>query len=235
MKNLAALRRAAWAFIIAILALIIMAFCCYIHSCADTIGDSIGSAQGRIVGTAVGSWKGATESRAAGKADGEAAGLSAEDTSADIKGYIQQTGTLQVLRANVTLRDKNGIGEKYKALYVFNGDAVFTVDLSEISVVHRDNDTLAVDIPHPELKLYLDVSKTKKLAELQKFSWNVTAKDGVEGYISTMSKTVENVKKTMSNYDALMDIAEKSAKEQVERLARAACGNRFTSVIVEFK
>lgn len=235
MKLFKALRNATWTLGILALALLLTTLAAISLVRAKDVGNRIGEFQGKIVGTAIGSWNGVIEGRKEGTAAGEAAGLSAEDTTAEIKGYIQQAKKLQVLCAGVTLHDTNGVGKDYKALYAIAGTAVFAVDLNDISVLYADDGVRAtVYIPQPKHELYLDESNTKKIAEYQKFSWSVGAKDGFENYINTMNEMPEKSKEKIPNYTTLQEIANVSAQEQVKQLAEAASGNRL-EVTVKIK
>lgn len=157
--------------IIILILAIMVCLLIYIHHNAAEIGNNVGTATGKIVGNAIGSFDGVTEGVPQGIADGEAAGLSAVDTTADIKGTMERIGKLEVLIAGVTLENINQIGEAYKGLYLIDGDAVFTVDLNDAEISYgSDGSDIYIWIPEPELTLYLDVSNTQKLAEIQNFS-----------------------------------------------------------------
>ena len=148
---------------------------------------------------------------------------------------MESIGKLEVLAADVTLKNINKIGNAYKGLYLINGDAVFTVDLNNAEISYSKEGTdVYIWIPSPEMELYLDQNSTKKLAETQKFDLSVNAEDGLNAYLNSMTQTVENVKETMSNYESLMKIAKESAKTQVEQLATTLCGESQI-VHVEFK
>jgi hypothetical protein len=218
-------------------ALLIMAavFALYIHGRAAAIGAGVGEINGNIVGTAIGSYRGITEGVEKGTEAGENAGLSAEDTTADVKGTMESIGKLEVLAADVTLKNINKIGDTYEGLYMISGNAVFTVDLNNADISYsKDGSSVYIWIPSPEMELYLDQNSTEKLAEKQKFSLSVNAKDGLKAYLNSMTQTVDNVKDMMSNYESLMTAAKESAKTQVEQLATTLCG-QSQHVQVEFK
>ena len=105
MKRLYNLRRSAWAIILAFLFFIGMCFTVVIHYRAKTVGREIGSSTGEAVGKAIGSFKGFTHGMKDGADAGENAGLSAEDTTADVKGAFESVGKLEVLVAGVTLKN----------------------------------------------------------------------------------------------------------------------------------
>lgn len=220
-------------FVIATLAL--LGFSLFVHHRAADVGAGIGDANGTIVGTAIGSYNGITHGAEEGAKAGTQNGLSAEDTTADVKGTLEEIGKLQVLKAGVTLKNINSIGEAYKGLYVISGNAVFSVNLSEAEISFSlDGKHVYITIPEPILELYLDQNSTEKLAETQHFSLTVSAQDGLIAYLNSMTQTVDNVKKSLSNYDALMNTAKESARKQVILFAGTVCGDNQT-VHVQFK
>lgn len=207
----------------------------YIHHEAGAIGNAVGQINGKIVGTAVGTAKGCTDGVAKGKEAGENAGLTAEDTTVDIKGSMEGLGKLEVLVAGVSLKNIHKIGTSYTGLYLINGDAVFSVDLTKAEISFSlDGKHVYVTIPEPDLEVYLDQASTKKLAEVQKFSLSVSAEDGLIGYLNTMTQTLEKVKETMANYDSLLSEAKNSAKNQVHKLVATICSGSY-DVHVQFK
>lgn len=202
---------------------------------AEGIGTAAGQVSGSAVGTAVGSARGMTVGAQEGRAAGEQAGLSAEDTEVDIKGSMEALGKLEVLAAGVSLKNINKIGESYTGLYLVSGDAVFSVDLAEAEIsFSQDGNDVYITIPEPDMEVYLNQSSTKKLAEFQKFSFTVSAEDGLTAYLNSMTQTLEKVRETMSNYESLLADAEKTAKKQVQQLAEELCGSRY-AVHVQFR
>ena len=192
-----------------------------LHNDAVAMGTNVGSVEGKAVGFVTGSYKGFTEGDAKGKEDA----LSAEDTTAVVSNRMIEVGNLEVLVAGVRLKNMHSVGDKYKALYVVAGDAVFTVDMTKVKVSITSNGDLLVIIPKPEMHLYIDERKTEKLAEYQKAVFDGDAKDGFTAYMNSMTATVEEVQKTLSNYDALMKAAQESAVKQVTMLVKSVCGN----------
>ncbi len=216
-------------------AVVIVILCFGVNSFATSVGSGVGKASGAVVGAAVGSANGIKDGVTEGIAAGEEEGLSAEDTTVELGQSIRSVGKLEVLAAGVTLENINKIGKAYMGLYVIQGDAVFTVDLSDTSIVYSDDGTtISVLIPEPEIELYLDQSSTEKLAEVQNFSLTVSAEDGLREYLNSMAKTKGKTEEYLSNYSDLMQIAEDAAISQVRQLAsRVNTGNR--SVTVKFK
>ena len=235
MKRLYNLRRSAWAIILAFLFFIGMCFTVVIHYRAKTVEREIGSSTGEAVGKAIGSFKGFTHGMKDGADAGENAGLSAEDTTADVKGAFESVGKLEVLVAGVTLKNIHEVGKAYSGLYVFSGDAVFTIDLNQAEISYSPDKThIYIWIPEPELELYLNQNSTKKLAETQHFSWTAKAEDGIKEYINSMANIREKAKSAISNYDTLATMAKQAAKEQILRLSEATCDGAVT-VEVQFK
>ena len=205
----------------------------YIHQRAGAMGTAIGKSNGTAVGTAIGSARGITEGAQQGRTAGEQAGLSAEDTTEDIKGCMEGMGRLEVLIADVTLKNINKIGKSNASLSLISGNAVFTIDMAQVDI-NREGNSISITVPKPELDLSLNQGNTRKLAEYQKFSLTVSAEDGLVDYLNSMTQTVEKVKETMSNYDSLYAEAMESAKSQIQQLANRICGTN-TAVQVRFK
>lgn len=198
------------------------------------IGVAIGSASGSAVGIAVGSFRGITEGVAAGVAAGKEAGLSAKDTVASVKETMLATEQLQVLAAGVKITNFHTLGKDYVALYVLKGSAVFTVDM-KLSTVTYDAaaSSMIVDIPKPQMEVYIDVHETEKLAEYQRHKFAGSAKDGAKAYLNTMTQSEERIREAINNYDDLMEQAMAAAKSQIEALVYAVRGN-VSSVVINF-
>ena len=235
MNKLKEMKQTTLLFLLVVILLIAAVFIGYIHHRAEKIGSIVGKMNGEIVGTAIGSAEGVTKGTKEGEEAGKKAGLTAEDTTVDIKGSMEALGKLEVLVAGVSLKNINKIGESYTGLYLINGDAVFSVNLAEAEIsFSQDGKDVYITIPEPNLEVYLDQGSTKKLAESQNFSFTVSAKDGLVAYLNSMTQTVEKVKETMVNYDALFADAKESAKKQVQQLAVTICGDNYV-VHVQFK
>ncbi len=219
---------------IAAAALILLVICCFgINSLATSMGRGVGNVSGTLVGAAVGSANGIKDGVTEGIQAGIEEGLSAEDTKVELGQAIKSVGKLEVLVAGVTLESINRIGNAYTGLYVIAGDAVFTVDLAETEVLtSEDGSQINISIPEPELSLFLDQSSTEKLAEVQNFSWTVSAEDGLKEYLNSMAKTKEETEEYLSNYSELMDSARDAAVTQVGQLAsRLNVGNAAVRVV----
>lgn len=189
---------------------------------AAGIGTTIGSTTGNIVGTAIGSFHGATQEVPQGYADGAAAGLSAEDTTTTILDTLESVGTLEVMTANVTIKQQLKIGDAYQGLFLLNGDLKFTVDLSKGNIIlPKDCSYLCLVLPNPEPTLTLNHEKTQKLAETDAFNWNLSAKDGMTAYLNAIRTLDSSALSSISNYDTLKKLAEEAAITQASQLIEA--------------
>ncbi len=202
--------------------------------CSSSIGSAVGQWSGNVVGIAIGSVNGVTDGLQSGAEDGKADGLSAEDTTVEIESSLATVGNLEVLVAGFTMTNLSEIGDNYKLLYTIEGDAVFSVDLTQVSVSFDVSGDLYISIPIPEVEIYMNQSSTKKLAEISGFDWFTNAESGLTAYLNTMTQTVENAKENIDNYDTLETEARNAAVSQVQQLAKAICGNQKT-VYVQFK
>lgn len=201
----------------------------YFRAQAQNVGTSVGEMTGGAVGVALGSADGVINGLQEGMEAGAAAGLSAEDTTADMKESLKEVGRLEVLAAGVTLRNLNEIGQEYTNLSVINGDAIFSVDMTQAEIsFSQDGKEVYIVIPEPTMELYIDQSGTEILAEIQKPSFSVTAEDGLNAYLNSMAQTVDKVKETLANYDSLLAQAKDSALGQVRQMAETISGGRYT-------
>ena len=187
---------------------------------AKSSGTSIGSGIGEKVGAAQGSFKAVSQASELFD-EGKNIGLSAEDTEINnIKERLSSTGKLQVLVAGVSIESNTTVGEKYAALYITEGNAVFTVDLNKIDIKYdKTNNKLIVKIPEPQVDVKLDHGKDKLLAEFQeKFTWGNDAKEGSKARINTVNKLDDAPQDVIGNYDALHNSAKNNAEKQIKEL-----------------
>lgn len=213
---------------LAVFSFVLMVFAGYVHSRAGSVGTAAGSATGKVVGTAIGSFDGLFNGLREGEEAGAEAGLSAEDSIVNIQDGMKEIGNLDVLAAGVTLRNINRIGEDYARLSLINGDAVFSIDMTQAEIsFSQDGKEVYIVIPEPTLALYLDQSGTETLAEIQESSFSVTAEDGLIAYLNSMSQTADKAKEALANYDSLLAQARESAQRQVQQLAEMLCGNLY--------
>ena len=220
-----------------VLMAILLIFTFYWWINARSIGNEIGSDTGSIVGKAVGSFLGMTDGKKKGEQAGRDAGLKAEDTAAVISNQLHQLENLEVLVASVKLSNFHSVGQEdsskyYAALYLVNGNAVFTVDMSQADISARSGD-LYIKLPKPKGSLYLDDSSVEKVAEYQTKLFNGSAEDGFDAYLNTMTKMQEASEETLDNYEALILAAKEAATNQVTLLATAA-SNDYDQIHITF-
>ena len=203
----------------------------YIHYVAPKIGENVGEATGNVVGLAIGSADGLFNGLSEGSNAGAKVGLSAEDTDVEIKGRLEEIGKLEVMTAGVTLKKMTDIGEAYKNLSIMKGNAVYTIDSSQVQVnPFEDGSGYHIMIPLPEMELYLDVNSTEELASKQSTSWSVSAEDALQGYLNSVAQMTDRADEAISNYDMLMEMAKETAVGQVKVLA-----NTFSAKNVEIE
>ena len=217
-----------------VLLLLIFAAAVFFCVSASRFGATAGSASGTAVGLAVGSYRGVAEGISACAEAGTEAGLSAEDTTSVVKTELEETGRLQVLVAGVKLTDHHSVGNDYAALYILKGSAVFTVDLEQAAVSGDEKSGIDITCPEPEVTVFIDENETEKLAEYQRYRFAGSAEDGYKAYLNTMTASVEEVRQSVENYDALMEQAKAAAKTQIEALARSVRGGA-AAVNVKFE
>lgn len=217
-----------------VLAAALLIFTISLKANSSSVGSSFGRNIGTLAGRAVGSVQGMTEGSVSGTKAGREAGKSAEDTCAFIEGEFRQISRLEVLAASVKLSNFHKVGEnvKYAALYLVNGNVVFTVDLAQTEV-RAEGQTLQIRIPQPECDLYIDDSSIEKAAEYQRKLFNGSAEDGYDIYLNSMKKLHQVSEDTLSNYNELLEAAKASAEKQVTALAQSA-SKSFRDVTVEF-
>ncbi len=189
------------------------------------IGSSIGSGAGKMTGLAVGSYKGVTTGMEDGARAGKESGLSAEDTTAEISRTVQNLGNLEVLVANVEIPDYHEVGNKYAALYLFRGSAVFSVDLMQASISRTSDGEVIILLPEPTSAVHINDSETELLAEYQRKFFNGNADDGFQSYLNSLRMIDTISPEKVSNYSMLMEMARNSAKKQVRLLSESVCAN----------
>ena len=233
-KNIRLSKTAAFTLLIAAAAGVAI-FCAFTYFQLRQTGSAIGQTTGKFVGLAIGSADGIFNGAKEGKAAGEEAALSASDTSVDIVGSLQAVGTLEVLTADVTMKNFNKTGKSFIRLDIIGGDAVFTVDLSQAEiVVDKSGKSVSVTIPEPNLSLYIDQSSSKKLAEIQRVSFAVDSEDGVNSYLNSMAQKTDQAEEAIGNYEDLLADARGSAEEQIKMIVNTLSGGRYTAVHVQF-
>lgn len=235
MKNLIKkIPQAGLPIVLCVLMAIVLIYTINLRINATSLGGGLGASAGSLAGKAIGSLEGMTTGRTEGTAAGKAAGLSAEDTEAKIENQIQQVGKLEVLVASVKLSNFHTIGKEdnpnYAALYLVNGNVVFTVDMSQAKITPQAGG-LHILLPKPTGELYLDDSSVEKVAEYQRRFFNGSAEDGFDAYLNTMVKTQEATEETLGNYDVLLSSAKNAAENQVALLAKSVSTSHGNVVI----
>ena len=202
----------------------------------------IAPAIGSSVGMAVGSYEGVTE----GLNDGKIDGLSAEDTTAIFVNKLKETQKLQVLLMNLQLTDLYMQPENkkndpdYAALFAFNGEGVFTVDLAK-SEAKKDPESgkIFIHIPQPDFDVYIDDSSIEKVDGAEyKAPWykgNGSTADGYTGWLNSREQLDKKVKEEMLRDDGPMEQARASALRQVRQLAESLCKDGTTVEICFFE
>lgn len=218
---------------IAVFAVIVLIFTIYVWGKAKTYGENMGNIAGKTVGTAVGIAVGSTVGFEKGMEDGKADGLSASDTVVEMQSSFHEIANLQVLVSSIKLNDYHKLEEKYAALYLLKGDAVFTVDLSKAAIdVNENGEAWYIRLPQPEVMVYIDDRYTKKVAEYQRKFFNGSAEDGFNAYINSMSNLESKAKESIEEDGSLMKCARDSAEKQIKRLAKMARVNDKEPIIV---
>lgn len=205
---------------------------------AEEKGKTIGEASGQVVGAAIGSVNGATEGVKEGYDEGTREGLSAKDTVVEIantiEGNLKNLGKLEALVANVDLSTYHEVGDKYGALYLARGSAVFAIDLNQVYVTYREG-LISVVLPRPEVKVTVDPTETELLAEWQDKYFNGQDSEGFQAYLNSF-KVMKNVSEDqVENYSELMELASQSAINKIEEIAKATHGNKEIVVTVSMR
>lgn len=196
-----------------------------ISTAGADVGASVGSPVGKIVGT--------IEGVQAGAADGREEGLSADDTEVYLDA-LQQAGNLIVLDSALKVENVNSIGDANAALYVFDANAQYSVDLTKAKVRFRNGGSeVVITVPTPRVSLYIDETSRQTLAQTNHLSLIVTAKDGMEGYANSMDELREKAYEKVSGNDTLKQIAMDSAVKQIRELVSAVSESSRT-ITVEF-
>ena len=202
---------------------------------AESAGRIAGETGGRTVGMAVGSVEGATQGLQVGYSDGKEDALSAEDTvvtiASSLESNVRSLGFFEVLAANVDLTIHHEVGNKYAALYLLRGQAVFTIDMSKVSVTYN-KDLISIVIPRPEATITIDPSETSLIKDRQSVFSNGSDSEGFTAYLNTLTETKSYSEKQVVNYSALMELASESAIRQIEELANVARANKEIAVTV---
>lgn len=202
---------------------------------ADSLGESIGGKIGETVGWAIGTFNGIITGKEEGGKAGKDEGLSAKDTSVQIANKLKEAGNLEVLVAGIKMTNLNKVGNNdYSALNLIKGNAVFSVNLKDISIILSDDfSTATVTVPDVTADIYIDDSATEDLAEHQKGKFTGSAEDGFTEYINTSNQLAEKAEESISNYDQLKESARSSAKKQITDMVKNF-NSRIADVNISF-
>ena len=206
----------------------------------------IAPAIGSSVGMAVGSYEGVTKGLIDGYNDGKIDGLSAEDTTAVFVNKLKETQKLQVLLMNLQLTDLYMQPENkkndpdYAALFAFNGEGVFTVDLAK-SEAKKDPESgkIFIHIPQPDFDVYIDDASIEMVDGAEyKAPWykgNGSTVNGYTGWLNSHEQLDQQAKAEMLRDDGPMEQARASALRQVKQLTDSICKDGTTVEVCFFE
>ena len=186
----------------------------------NSLAQNVGANLGKMVGLAIGSADAMHDledviNDAENKANTPKVTVTVEET-------FKNVGKLEVLTAEVKTYYKHEKGN-YAALYILNGDGVFTVDLSKAQF-EIDENIVNIKLPRPALDIrFKDLPK--KIAEYEGFDFLVSSDDAYKGYTAAQTELIKNIKDKMVNYHMLLESAENSAKKSMKLLVQSIKGN----------
>ena len=207
---------------------------------------STGSAIGNSVGTLVGQASGSYDGWNNGYEEGTEEGLSAEDTTTTVQTTLSETGMLRVLSAKVLVNNAHEVGKtdkdsfvssliggkKYSAIYSYEGQVDFFIDLSK-AIVTNGGGKLIVELPAPQADLVIDERTAELIGDNQKPWSNGSDHDGIEAYNNSIAAIKKQTAESLANYDSLLEKAKASAQRQVENIVRTVKLN-YNEPIVRF-
>lgn len=197
--------------------------------------SEIGGTIGKTIGTIVGTNKGKKE----GKKDGTDAGLVDPPTIVDVSTEIHKCGYLQIMEMDIKIADVFYIGGteeehnnhdyskvKYAEYYTEDGIATFKIDLSNAEITpNLDSHIVEVNITNDvEIAINPNTNSLDTVDYYQEHGWTDSTEEGEEAFRNSYNKVVDKVKEKLSQNDAIMNEAKKSAKTQVSNLVKAICG-----------
>lgn len=155
--------------------------------------------------------------------------------------YITENARLDVMTAQVSILEDMTIGTNevpdYKRIYSQKGTVVYSIDLSEVIpyTASNGNKTIVfVPLQGLDATLYIDERTTEKIAEFQKGNFTGSAKEGYRAYLETAKNSYAEMERAIKDYDDLMMMAEKEAREQVRMLLEETIVGENISVEVYF-
>lgn len=155
---------------------------------------------------------------------GKKAGLSAKDTEQQMKNTVEEIGKLEVLVANVKIPEYHSVGQKYAAMYLFRGSAVFTVDLTKTNIIVNNSD-IQVLIPKPVAEVKIDNKETERIMHRSAKIFNGSTEDGLEAYLNTLKAVDQVSTERISNYSELSEMAKQAAKLQLQDIINNISGS----------
>ena len=203
---------------------------------AQSTGSMLGEETGTLVGRAVGSLEGLTVGQREGYEAGKEQGLSAEDTTAELSGKIQEVKKLEVFIASGTYSDVLTVGDKnnpdYAALISMKYNAVFTVNL-ETAEIDLKTDGLHILLDQPELE-FNPIGEIEKRNEYQRHGWTGSSEAGYEAAINSTNELKIRATEKLAEDESLIDSARNSAITQLTHLVNAVSLSK-PKVFVEFR
>ena len=209
---------------------------------SKSTGIAIGNTVGSIVGKASGSFDGWNT----GYDEGKEGGLSAKDTTVMIHDALDEAGTLRVLSAKVLINNAHEVGKaddsiigslvggkKYSAIYSYEGQVDFSIDLSKADI-SSGNGRIIIELPQPYADLIIDETKATKIADKQRFFLNGSDLDGIKAYNNSVAEIKNKAAEELGNYKSLLEMAKSSAQRQIEDLIKTVNMNH-DEPIVRFK
>ena len=168
---------------------------------------------------------------------GKEHGLSAENTELVLAARLKENGKTEVLIADGDITDFQKYSselfninlDKYAALYEFQVNVVFTVDLSEATAEINDEGTVVIRVPQPSSEIIVDPGKVKTIAEDSNPLFDGSTSEGVKAYINSFNqlkkKAGEAQVELIPNYDTLLDRAKLSAEQIVTETVHGVYGS----------
>lgn len=195
---------------------------------AQETGTALGNTAGALAGSAIGSAEGITKGQRDGTAAGRNAGTNAKDTTVvieDIRSDLGSMGKLEVLLADIILENIMTIGEKYKALYLLNATAVFTVDLNLATIQSTSDQEIVVSLPAPECHLDANPENAVKEAEYSKHSSIGSSQDGYGIYLNSWNQVIDKSSASLQSDEHMQQQAKDAALQQIQLLVKTITGD----------
>lgn len=157
------------------------------------------------------------------------ADMSYDDPTVNLNS-IKTTGQLGVLSAHVNILNSLMFGSPadtdYMGLFSQEATAVYYVDLEQAEIYEgineKGNSIAFVKLPEPSVALYVDETRTEKIAEYQVNSnWTGSAEAGYRAYFEQADAGYEEMLDSLQESDGLMLEAKSSAIQRVTELLKA--------------